>query len=156
MKNEVKADSNERVEQEEAESQPTPSGVKDDNDENDAMTSSAPAIVSQDDESDMTAARPSKNKKTNKKEQKTSSTSANNASRPPIVLLKCTVCQKEFESRNKLYQHITSEGHTANKIEVTAATAAVALDAGLDLDGQPLSHNAIKKNKRLAKLANKK
>lgn len=86
------------------------------------------------------------NKKENKKEK----------ANKPIVLLKCTVCSKEFESRNKLYQHITSEGHTANKLVVEAATAAAALDAGLDPDGQPLSHNAIKKNKRLAKLAGKK
>lgn len=53
------------------------------------------------------------------------------------VQLICTVCQEEFSSRNKLFDHIKTEGHAAPKLE------------------KPLSHNAIKKNKRLAKALKK-
>ena len=97
------------------------------------------------------AASKAKSKKANKKATEKPASMTNNK---PVVLLKCTICSAEFDTRNKLFQHISAEGHTANKIEVSAATAAAALDAGVTVDGQPLSHNAIKKNKRLAKLAN--
>jgi DnaJ family protein A protein 5 len=53
------------------------------------------------------------------------------------VKLICTVCQEEFSSRNKLFDHIKAEGHAAPKLE------------------KPLSHNAMKKNKRLAKTIKK-
>ena len=53
--------------------------------------------------------------------------------------LKCTICETEFDSRNKLFDHINKEGH-----------------ASLKQTDQPLSHNAIKKNKRLLAKINKK
>jgi len=46
----------------------------------------------------------------------------------------CSVCNKEFESRSKLFLHIKEEGHAAPK-----------------LPEQPMSHNSVKRNKRLAK-----
>lgn len=45
---------------------------------------------------------------------------------------KCSVCQIEFKSRNKLFDHIRTENHAAPKSE-------------------GLSHNATKRNKLLAK-----
>ena len=53
---------------------------------------------------------------------------------------KCSVCDEEFETRNKLFEHIKKEGHAALK------------PAQPD---QPLSHNQMKKNKRLAKASKK-
>jgi DnaJ homolog subfamily A member 5 len=50
----------------------------------------------------------------------------------------CKVCNQEFSSRTKLFEHISKEGHAAAKV-VEQSTS------------QPLSHNAMKKNKRLAK-----
>ena len=50
----------------------------------------------------------------------------------------CSVCKQEFVSRTKLFEHISKEGHAATKVVVPDSS-------------QPLSHNAIKKNKRLAK-----
>lgn len=52
--------------------------------------------------------------------------------KPPV----CSVCNEQFETRNKLFEHIKKEGHAALKpVDET----------------QPLSHNAAKRNKRLAK-----
>ena len=50
----------------------------------------------------------------------------------------CKVCNEEFPSRTKLFEHISKEGHAATKI--------VEHDKS-----QPLSHNAMKKIKKLAK-----
>ncbi|ETB58098.1 hypothetical protein YYC_04181 [Plasmodium yoelii 17X] len=33
--------------------------------------------------------------------------------------LKCQICNQTFDSRNKLFEHIKTEGHMANKICVT-------------------------------------
>ena len=49
----------------------------------------------------------------------------------------CSVCNQEFSSRTKLFEHISKEGHAAPKVIEPS---------------QPLSHNALKKNKRLAKV----
>lgn len=54
----------------------------------------------------------------------------------PDKLSVCSVCNEEFETRNKLFEHIKKEGHAALK--------------PVD-ESQPLSHNAAKRNKRLAK-----
>ena len=48
----------------------------------------------------------------------------------------CGVCYKDFESRSKLFNHIKEEGHAAPKISTS--------------EQQPLSHNSVKRNKRLA------
>ena len=72
---------------------------------------------------------------TDKQERKTSHSSAKPLDEQ--IQLICTVCQEEFSSRNKLFDHIKTEGHAAPKLE------------------KPLSHNAIKKNKRLAKATKK-
>ncbi|CAF0968438.1 unnamed protein product [Brachionus calyciflorus] len=48
----------------------------------------------------------------------------------------CSVCSLEFETRNKLFDHIKKEEHYALKTEN---------------ETRPLSHNEIKKNKRLLK-----
>lgn len=50
----------------------------------------------------------------------------------------CSVCGEEFDTRNKLFDHIKQEGHAAPKPQ----------------DG-PMSHNALKKNKRMAKAQKK-
>lgn len=50
----------------------------------------------------------------------------------------CKVCNQTFPSRTKLFEHISKEGHAATKVVEPSAS-------------QPLSHNAMKKNKRLAK-----
>ncbi len=71
----------------------------------------------------------SKTQETNEVEQTVSKTS------------KCSVCDEEFDTRNKLFEHIKKEGHAALKT--------------VDANEKPLSHNAMKKNKRLANKATK-
>lgn len=76
-----------------------------------------------------------KEKKANKKEAeefKVEEVEQEKMEKKPI----CSVCDEEFETRNKLFEHIKKEGHAALKPTD---------------ENQPLSHNAIKKNKRLAK-----
>jgi hypothetical protein len=51
---------------------------------------------------------------------------------------KCQVCLEEFESRNKLFEHINKEKHAI-------------LKPAQNQEQAPLSHNAVKKNKRLLK-----
>lgn len=72
---------------------------------------------------------PNKSKK-NKKDKKTPNAEAEDL---PIEL-KCTVCLLEFETRNKLFDHINAEGH------VSVPT---------------LSYNQIKKNRILLAKSNK-
>lgn len=73
-------------------------------------------------------------------EIKASDDSAKKAAEPMEKISKCSVCDEEFETRNKLFEHIKKEGHAALK------------PAQPD---QPLSHNQMKKNKRLAKASKK-
>lgn len=110
----------------------TPGEKPDDSDELDDKKQSKPG--------------PKKNKKKTNPTAKTASAKCDQDDNDISALdreksLKCTVCDEEFTSRNKLFDHIKTEGHAALK------TA--------DSD-QPLSHNAVKRNKRLAKLVNKK
>lgn len=71
----------------------------------------------------------------------TETTTTTNTEIPKVY--KCSVCQFEFESRNKLFEHIKVEGHAIQK-PINASS------------NEPLSHNAAKRNKRLAKTLNKK
>ena len=73
-------------------------------------------------------------------EIKTSDDSAKKVESAAEKISKCSVCDEEFETRNKLFEHIKKEGHAALK------------PAQPD---QPLSHNQLKKNKRLAKASKK-
>jgi DnaJ family protein A protein 5 len=75
-------------------------------------------------------------KKQNKQEKSSENENEEPAesNKPPV----CSVCNQEFESRNRLFEHIKEEGHAILK---TASN-------------QPISHNSLKKAKRMAK-ANK-
>ena len=73
-------------------------------------------------------------------EIKSSDDSEKKAESAAEKISKCSVCDEEFETRNKLFEHIKKEGHAALK------------PAQPD---QPLSHNQMKKNKRLAKATKK-
>jgi DnaJ family protein A protein 5 len=78
-------------------------------------------------------------KTTNPKNQETNET--NETESIASKSMKCSVCDEEFDTRNKLFEHIKKEGHAALKT--------------VDANEKPLSHNAMKKNKRMANKAAK-
>lgn len=70
-------------------------------------------------------------------DEETNKTSTENFVPEPAKPVVCSVCQEEFDTRNKLFEHIKKEGHAALKDQSDP--------------NKPMSHNQAKKNKRLAK-----
>ena len=110
-------------------------------DEEASLDEEAPVVVKEEQiEENSEVVKEVKQSKTPKQkaEPKTTETPepSNEPPKPPI----CSVCNEEFDTRNKLFEHIKKEGHAVLKPTTGE---------------QPTSHNAAKRNKRLLNKSNK-
>ncbi|KAK7077946.1 hypothetical protein SK128_007767 [Halocaridina rubra] len=59
--------------------------------------------------------KPKKGKKAKEERRKARETTESSTAGPDVANIKCTVCGQDFPSKNKLFNHIKTEGHAALK-----------------------------------------